>query len=431
MNKLDRMSILIRSNISLFLVLFLTIGSANAQQIPKPSDVFGHRPGADYKLANYEQMLEYYDQLDAASDRVKKAEIGKSVDGRPMILLFISSKKNIQQLDKWRNISVKLARARIDSIEAQKLSEEGKAIVWIDGGMHAREMAHGQMTPELAYRVATEESHEMQHIRKNVVFLLMPVANPDGVDIVSSWYEKYLGTPYETTETPWLWQRYIGHDNNRDGFMGNMPETKALLKILSRQWIPQIVYNQHQPSPSWARIFVPPFNDPVNRNIHPGVTTSINEVGMAMQNRFAIKRMPGAVSRLFSMFYTGSPRNAAMRHNQIGILTETAHNSPTPRYYDPADKPETIGGNPGFRTDSTSVFYPYPWEGGESHFRDAVDYMITGSLAVLKYAADRRYKLLHNIYRMGKDAIKEGEAGNPYAYIVPKQHTAVGCSVVS
>src|SRR5699024_8925101 len=139
-------------------------------------------------------MLEYYDRLDAASERVKKIQIGETVLGRPMILLYISSEENMQQLDRWREISEKLSRARINNEEANKLSEEGKSIVWIDGGMHSTELAHGQMTSELAYRIATEETPEMQKIRDNVITLLMPVMNPDGLDIVSSWYLDHIDT---------------------------------------------------------------------------------------------------------------------------------------------------------------------------------------------------------------------------------------------
>jgi hypothetical protein len=390
-------------------------------QVSSPTDVFGFEPGADYKLANYEQMRDYYNKLDGASERVKKIEIGKTVDGRPMLLLFISSKENLQKLERWKTISEKLSRARIDNSQALKLSQEGKAIVWIDGGMHANELAHGQMTPELAYKIATEETEEMQHIRDNVILLLMPVLNPDGMDIVSDWYKNNLGTPYETSQTPWLYHRIGGHDNNRDWFMGNMPETKNVMEVLYRQWYPQIVHNHHQTGPDWTRIFVPPYNDPVNQKINPGVTAGVNEVGSAMMRRFAVKRMPGAVSRegaSYTMFWNGGGRTVPFYHNQIGILTETSHRTPTPIYYDPAKKPERIG---GVRTDSTSTFYPYPWQGGESHFRDAVDYMLTGSMAVLDYAADRRTNLLYDIYSMGKDAIEQGESGGPYAYVIPTQ----------
>lgn len=415
--RLKKLSSLFKPVASLFsaLMLLCITGITAYAQVPSPADVYGFEVGADYKLANYDMMLDYYNQLDAATDRVKKIEIGTSSMGRPMILLFISSEENMQQLDRWRSISEQLSRARVDSAKARQLAREGKAIVWVDGGMHATELAHGQMTSELAYKIATEETAEMQDIRENVITLLMPVMNPDGLDIVASWYNENLGTPFETTGPPWLYQKYVGHDNNRDWFMNNMPETYNVNEVLYHEWYPQIVYNHHQTSPSWARIFVPPFSDPVNQRIHPAVTTGVNEIGAAMSQRFALKEMPGVISDIgYTMFWNGGGRTTPYYHNQIGILTETAHATPTPRMYDPESKPSTIR---GMRTDGTSILYPYPWEGGESHFRDAVDYMLTGTMAVLEIASDRRSDFLFNIYQMGRDAIEAGESGDPFAYV--------------
>lgn len=403
----------------LLLAVFCT-SQLKAQDVPAPSDVFGFQPGADYKLANYDQMLDYYNQLDQASDRVKKIKIGESSMGRPMILLFISSEENMKNLEKYRTISEKLSRARISQKEAEKLSKEGKAVVWIDGGMHATELAHGQMTSELAYKVATEETPEMQNIRENVIFMLMPIMNPDGLEIVGNWYRKQLGTPFETTSPPWLYQKYVGHDNNRDWFMNNMPETYHVNDVLYHQWYPQIVYNQHQTAPSWARIFLPPFSNPVNPNIHPGITSGVNMVGQAMAQRFAIKDMPGAVANnTYTMFWNGGGRTTPYYHNQIGILTETAHATPTPRYYDPEEMPKKIGD--GIPTNGTDIFYPDPWKGGESHFRDAVEYMLTASMAVLDIAAERKSDFLYNIYSMGRDGIEAGKSGDPYAYVIPPE----------
>ena len=400
----------------LFCLFFLASLSVNSQ-IPKPSDVFGFEVGADYKLADYDQMLDYYEKLAASTNRVQMIDIGKSVMGRPMKLLFISSEENMKSLEKWRTISEKLSRARISPQEAKKLSYEGKAIVWFDGGMHATERAHAQMTSELMWRIASEESVEMKKIRDNVITLVVPVINPDGVDIVVDWYKKNLGTPYETTGPPILYQKYVGHDNNRDWFMNNMPETKAVTTVLYNQWYPQIVHNHHQTSPSWARIFLPPFRSPVNPNIHPGITTGVNLVGTAMANRFAMKKMPGVISGTsFSMFWNGGMRTTPYYHNQIGILTEVAHATPTPRYYDPKKKPKNVGRKP---SNGTEIFYPYPWEGGESHFRDAVDYMLTASMGILDLAADKKDEFLYNIYDMGKDAIEDNEQA--FAYIIPKK----------
>ena len=175
-----------------FIVLFVGISSA---QLQSPEEIFGFKVGTDRKLADYSQMLSFHRQLANNSDRVILKEIGKSSEGQPMILLFISTPGNLSQLDKWKTISSELARARIGEDKAREHAKNGKTILWIDGGMHATERAHGQMTAELAYRVATEESSEMKKIRDNVILLLMPVINPDGMRLVVDWYRKNLGTP--------------------------------------------------------------------------------------------------------------------------------------------------------------------------------------------------------------------------------------------
>lgn len=398
----------------LLLLPVLAISFSLYSQIPRPEAVFGFPVGADYKLADYDQMLEYYRQLDASTDRVEMMQIGTSVAGRPIQLLLISSEENLSDKEKFKNISAAMARARIDEPTAKMYAREGKAVVWFDGGMHASEKAHAQMTSELAWRIAAEESDEMQKIRDQVIVVMVPVINPDGVDIVVDWYRQNLGTPYETTNPPILYQKFVGHDNNRDWFMLNMPETRAATRVLYHEWYPQIVHNHHQTSPAWARIFLPPFRSPVNPNIHPGVTTGVNLIGTAMANRFAMLDMPGVISQTnFSMWWNGGMRTAPYFHNMIGILTETAHATPTPRYYDPAKKPSSVG---GMRSDGTEIWYPFPWQGGESHFRDAVDYMIESSMALLDMAASRKEAFLYNIYKMGRDAIQNDKQA--FAYLV-------------
>ncbi len=411
-------------SLSLGLLAVLFAASPLTAQVPAPKDVLGFEPGTDYKIAGYDRLLDYYRRLDAASDRVHMTRIGTTVRGRPLVLLFISSAENIARLDRWRDTSARLARARLGSDEARRLAEEGRAIVWIDAGMHASELAPGQMAPELAYRVATEESAEMRKIRDNVVLLLMPMMNPDGVDVVKAWYDRHVGTPYEATSPPWLYHAYVGHDINRDGFMNNMPETQAVSRILYNEWYPQIVYNHHQPAPAWARIVLPPFSDPVNPNIHPGVTTGVNQVGAAMAHRFIMEGMPGIVSDVgYTMFWNGGGRTTPYFHNQIGILTETAHPSPSPRYYAPDSMPKRVA---GMATDGTNVFHPHPWKGGRSRFRDAVDYALTASIATLDLAADRRVQFLYNMYKMGRDAIEAGTAGSPFAYVIPPEQWDAG-----
>jgi hypothetical protein len=410
-----------RHRLLLFCVALFS-GLAAMAQVPKPADVFGFEPGADYKLANYKMLMDYYQRLDKASNRVQMVTIGKSVLGKPLLLLMVSSEANMKQLDRWRSVSEQLSRAKIDDAQARSLAASGKAIIWVDAGMHASEVASAQMMPELAYRMATEESSEMKKIRDQVVALLMVEMNPDGLDIVADWYNGNLGTPFETTQPPWLYHHYVGHDNNRDWFTNNMPETKAVSEVLYNQWYPQIVYNHHQTSPAWTRIFIPPFANPVNPQIHPAVTAGVNLVGTAMASRFAIKRMPGVVSQLrFSMWWNGGMRTVPYYHNQIGILTETAHATPSPRFYPPDSLPKTVGQGVTAATTGTEIFYADPWKGGQSHFRDAVNYMEEASMATLVLAADKREEFLYNIYRMGRDAIEAAGKEKPYAYIIPTE----------
>jgi hypothetical protein len=391
-------------------------------QVPSPLDVFGWVPGADYEVADYEQMQQYFRQLADATDRAQLIEIGRSAMNRPMLLMFISSDENMRQLDRWRSISERLARARIDEDEARSLVAQGKAIVWVDGGMDDQEFAAAQMTPELAHRLVTSEAEEIRNIRENVIVLLMPILNPDAIANDVDWYRRVRGTPFETTRPPRLGQPWAGTDNNRDWFMNNQPETRAASRILYKEWYPQIVYNHHQTGPSYTRIFIPPFADPVNPDIHPGVTTGVNLVGAAMAARYAQLGMSGYISRsVYSMWWNGGMRLTPYFHNQVGLLTETSHRTPTPRTYDLADFPEVISVRRGLpaRTDSTSISYPDPWFDTESHIRDAFDYMQEATIATLDLAARYRERFLFNVYKMGRDAIEAGERGGPFAYVIP------------
>ena len=410
-----------RCNVALLTLALalLSVLLTRAQTVPSPEDVYGFKVGADYKLADYAQIEDYLTKLDAASNRVQKVEIGTTVLGRKMYILFISTEENLSQLDKWKDISTKLARVQVTDEEALTLSEEGKAVVWIDGGMHSTELAHGQMTSELAYTLATSETTEMKKIRENVITILMPVMNPDGLDIVVDWYRKNMGTAYETSRPPILYHYYMGHDNNRDWFMNTMPETYNVTKILYNEWYPQIVYNHHQSSPSWTKISIPPYADPVNPKIHPAITAGVSEVGSAMSKRFSLENMPGAIAdNFYTMFWNGGGRTVPYYHNMIGILTETGHTTPTPRFYDPEKLPKLVAGTTP--TDGTDIMYPDPWKGGESHFRDAVDYMLTATWATLDLAADRKSNYLYNIYKMGASAIEKSKKEGPFAYVIPK-----------
>jgi len=404
--------------------LTLAAPQSSWSQVPAPKDVFGFDPGTDYKLANYPQMLQYFDALDKASDRVAVERIGKSSLGRAMIVALVSSEENLRNRARHKETSRRLALAKgLTDDEARSLAKDGKAVVWIDGGLHASEVAHAQHTPELAYWLATSESDEAKLMRENVILVLMPVMNPDGLDIVVNWYEKNLGTPFETAPLPEIYHHYIGHDNNRDWFMFTQLETQAVANQLYHEWFPQIVYNHHQSSPFPGRIWGPPFENPVNPNLDPLVVSSINQIGEAMRKRFDEEGKPGYNSGIvFDMWWNGSMRGAPDFHNMLGFLTETAlYRYATPHCYDPKEIPASFGERAdNLDAKNPSTNYTNPWRGGCWRLRDAVEYMLTSSRAVLDIAAELKEDYLFNIYRVGSRQIARGEKaeGGPFAYAV-------------
>lgn len=218
--------------------------------VPAPKEILGFAPGEDYKLADYQQVVSYFRALERSSDRLRLVEFGKSSLGKPMYVAFISAPENLKSLERYRQISRRLALAAAEPAEARRLAQEGKAVVWIDSGLHATEVASAQHAPELAYRMLTQEDEETRRMRQNVILLQVPCINPDGLDWVAHWYRKNVGTPHELARLPWLYQKYSGHDNNRDYFMLNLAETRHVTRLLFQEWFPQIVYDHTRWRPS-------------------------------------------------------------------------------------------------------------------------------------------------------------------------------------
>jgi hypothetical protein len=390
--------------------------------VPTPKEKLGFAPGDDYKLADYAQIMGYFQALERATDRLRLVEFGKSSNGKPMYLAFISAPENLKNLERYRQISRRLALAQAEPAEAARLAGEGKAIVWVDSGLHASEVAPAQHAPELAYRLLTQEDEEARRIRQNVILLQVPCINPDGLDMVVEWYRKNVGTPYELARMPWLYHKYAGHDNNRDWFMLNLVETRQVSRLLFHEWFPQIVYNQHQTAPFPARIFIPPYGEPLNPHIPAPVMEGINLIGAAMKERFAREDKPGTISYVgFDAWWSGGLRSVPAFHNMHGILTETAgYQYGTPRTYKPSELPERFAN--GMPTREPSVFYQRPWLGGKWGVRDAIEYMLTADFAILELASARSAHFLRKAYEMGRAAIQAGRKGKPYAYVIsPEQ----------
>ncbi|HWR50694.1 MAG TPA: M14 metallopeptidase family protein [Bryobacteraceae bacterium] len=392
---------------------------AAAAPVPNPKEHFGFMPGDDYKLADYKQIAGWFQKLEQATDRVRLVEFGRTSNGKPMFAAIISDAANLRELDKYKAINRRLALGEASPEEARQLANEGKAIVWIDSGLHATEVAPAQHAPLLAWRLVTEETEEAQRVRKNVILVQVPVINPDGLDMVAEWYRRNVGTPHETAGLPWLYAKYAGHDNNRDWFMMNLPETRHVTRMLFREWFPEIVYNQHQTAPFPARIFIPPYAEPLNPNIPAAVMEGIGEIGAAMRERFARENKPGAISYTsFDAWWNGGLRSVPAFHNMHGILTETAgYYYATPREYKPSELPERFPN--GVLAREPSVFYSRPWLGGRWALRDAVEYMLTADFAILDAAATRPAQYLYKAWQMARGQMEAGAKGKPYAYVVP------------
>jgi hypothetical protein len=370
------------------------------RHVTTPAEYFGFDMGQDYHLANYQQMVGYWTQLDKESQRVKVVPIGTTAEGRTMVMGIVTSPANHRKLEKYQQTARRLARADgVVEREAQRLTQEGKAIVWIDGGLHSSETLGSQQLIETLFRLVNGKDPETLRILDDVIVLFVP-ANPDGIELVGNWYMREKEPSKRSlTGLPRLYHKYIGHDDNRDFYASTQPETKAMNRIMYREWFPQIVYNHHQSGPPGTVLFCPPFRDPFNYNVDPMVINGIDMVGAAMMNRFLAEGKPGATTRSgsrYSTWWNGGLRTTCYFHNMIGLLTETI-GSPNPGQI-PFDPRLQLP-----RADLLSPIAPQPW-----HLRQSVEYSVTANYAVLDFASKNRSALLNNIYLMGRRAITRG-----------------------
>jgi hypothetical protein len=392
--------------------------AASAGDVPAPASVFGFEPGADYKLATYDQSAEYFRKLASASPYVHLVEAGTTSQGRPMFFALISTPENLAHVDRYREIARRLAHPQgLSAAEAEQLAREGKAFVHLDGGLHSTEVAGAQQTPLLAYDlVRRADEPAIRDILSSVIVMLWPTINPDGQQMVAEWYMKNVGTPYELSALPRLYQEYVGHDNNRDAYMLNMIESRVL-EHTWRIWEPQIIYVQHQSGPFPTRIWLPPFSEPVGSDVPYLMAREVNMIGMAIAKGLEEKGQVGAthMGTAFDAWYPGYVDYAPMFKNIAAFWTETAlFQYATPHTYTLDDFPENM------RDLRPRSLYSSPWPPGPWRLRDAVDYMETASLSVLEYAAKYKESLLLDRYKAGLGQIALGRTKAPFAYIVPR-----------
>ena len=392
----------IRVSSCLFAVLAAVIIATPSAQtgITTPKAQLGFNFGDDYQLANYKQIAEYWRKLDSESDRLTVQEIGRTAEGRPHLMAIVTSPANHKNLAKYKDISRRLGLAEgVTEQQARALAKEGKAVVWIDGGLHATETLGAQQLGEMVYQMVSRTDDETMRFLDETIILFVH-ANPDGNDLVADWYMRQADPKLRSTAgLPRLYQKYIGHDNNRDFFASTQAETENINRVLYHEWLPQILYNHHQSGPAGTVVWSSPQRDPYNYNLDPLLILGLQALGTHMHQRLASEGKPGATMAsggAYDGWWNGGIRNTGNFHNIIAILTETI-GSPTPMRIPLVMQRQLPNRD-----------HPYPIAPQEWRFRQSVDYSISFNRAVIDYAARNREHLLYNIYKMGQRAIERG-----------------------
>jgi hypothetical protein len=395
---------------ALFLLLTFTPAGTQprATAVTSPAQQFGASIGDDYFLVTWRQLEEYWQKLDRESNRMSLVEIGRTEEGRSQWMAVLTAPENHARLDRFKEIARRLARAEgLTDEQARALAQEGRAVVWIDGGLHADEVLGVQQLIETVYQLASANDAETQRVLRDVIVLAVH-ANPDGHALVADWYMREPEPARRTLlDLPRLYQKYAGHDNNRDFYMSTQAETINMNRVLFHEWFPQIVYDHHQSAPAGTVMFAPPFREPFNYVFDPLVPAGIDLVAAAMHARFAAEGKAGVTMRsggTYSAWWNGGLRTTVYFHNQIGLLTETiGHPTPMEIPYVRARQ-------------APSADLPMPIAPQRWRFRQSIDYSVTANRAVLDAASRYRETLLFNIYRMGKNAIDRGSRDSWTAY---------------
>ena len=403
--------------------LYTSVGTAQSAALSSPEKFFGFQMGADRKLANWDRLLEYYRTLAKGSNKLRLVELGKTSEGRPYVALFISSPSNLDKLDQYKSLNARLADPRgVSEAEAKKLVSEARAVVIQSFALHSTEVAASQTAAEFVYDSLTRTDDEAQRMLDNVISIVMPSINPDGTQMVAEWYMKHVGTPYEATGLPGLYQKYAGHDNNRDGFALNLPESQHLGKLMYRDWMPQAYVDHHQMGSGNARLYIPPYAEPIRPGADPLVWREMSWWGAHMGTSLEAAGKTGVIG---SAIYSGWGHMGfhwiTPFHNIAGMLTESASaRQATPMFL----HPEQLRGGPrGLPEYDTQTTMPSLWPGGWWRVRDIVEQQKIAAWATVDLAARNRETVLWNMYLKGIRQTERGANGPVKAYaIAAAQH---------
>jgi hypothetical protein len=396
----------------LFLVSLPMMAQVKAKTVTTPEQAFGFAPGTDRKLADWKDLTAYYKTVAAQTGRVKYEELGKTMEGRPFVMLTVTSPENMARLAEYKEIASRLADPRRTTpAEAQALVAKGKTVMMITYNIHSTEIASAQTAPLFVYRMATSNDPDVLLTLKNVILLMVPSQNPDGEQLVVDWYKKTLGTAAEGSSPPVLYAKYVGHDDNRDWVGLTQLETQHTAQQIN-EWHPQILYDLHQQGADAPRLFLPPWVDPIDPNVDPLLVYSMNALGMRTAHDVAATGKTGVLTHGVYDFW--SPlRDYISLHNGLRILTESA----SANLASPIDVPfEKLGTGIGYDAKVAAWNYPDPWKGGTWRMGDIVAYQMAALESMTRSAAVDRAQYLSDLYAVSERAVHP--AAGPYAYVI-------------
>jgi hypothetical protein len=404
------------------MLLLLPTLAVHAQTGKSPEEYFGFAPGSDGNLFDYDQLIAYLKQLDEASPRLLLKEIGESPMGKKMYILFISSPQNLEKLERYKEINRKLALDwKMSDNERDSIVAEGKVFLLATLSMHSNEVGPTQASPQIAYTLANTQDPEMLQCLDNVVFMVVPNHNPDGMQMVVENYRKYKGTPYEGCSLPGVYHKYIGHDNNRDFVTLTQQDNRVIAAIYNKDWFPQVMVEKHQMGSTGVRYFVPPMSDPIAQNVDEGIWNWSWVFGSAMAKDMSAATCAGVAQHyLFDDYWPGSTATAEWK-NMIGLLTEAASvYGATPLYI---EKNELKVAGKGLGENKKGINMPLPWVGGWWHLSDIVKYEVQSTWSVLRTASANREQILRFRNDMCRKEVMKGKTVAPSYFVVPlRQH---------
>jgi hypothetical protein len=409
---------------------FLTVSlvaalAAVPNDVTPPEKFFGFRLGTDKKLARWDKIVDYYRLLEKESDRIRVIDLGPTTEGNPYLLAIVSSPANLSNLERLREANLRLQDPSLSEAEVDRLVAEGRAVVSQSFGLHATEVGGAQTAPELTYDLLSRNDEETLRILDNTILLLFPCFNPDGQIMVADWYQKNLGTEYEGHDLPWLYHKYVGHDNNRDADFLNMIEAKHTAKVLYRDWKPQAYVDHHQMGSYGARFFVPPYSEPIRPFADPLLWRELSWYGAHIAYKLEENGKAGVLN---AAQYPGWGHFGwhwiTPFHNISGMLTESASASlATPLYLHPDQLKGGAREFPSYEAQSTM---PNPWPGGWWRLRDIVEQQKIAAWALQDLAARNRETVLRTSHLKAKRQTERGAQGSPKAYVIPRvQHDAL------